>query len=84
MDAYAEGRPKSVVESENIVAVPKLIPQDRHVIYREIEATMGISMTSIHKIVHERLYVKTIRARCIFNLTIAPKRIVFIGVRHKI
>ena len=32
--------------------------QDRHVTYREIETTLGISGTSIHLILHEHLTVK--------------------------
>ena len=40
---------------ETIDAVRKLILQDRHVIYREIETTIGISGTSIHAILHEHL-----------------------------
>ena len=44
-------RQKSVVVPETIDAVRQLILQDRHVIYREIETTLGISGTSIHLIV---------------------------------
>ena len=64
-DEFKEGRPKSIVVPENIDAVRELIMQDRHVTYREIEASLGISMTSIHKILHEHLAVIP------HNLTIA-------------
>lgn len=57
-DEVKEGRPKSVVVPQNIDAVRELIMQDRHVTYREIEASLGISMTSIYKILHEHLAVK--------------------------
>ena len=50
--------PKSVVVPEKIDAVRELIKQDRHVTYREIEASLDISMTSINKILHEHLSVK--------------------------
>lgn len=74
-DEYREGRPKSVVVAENIDAVKNLIMIDRHVTYREIEATLGISMTSINKILHEHLAVKKICSRWIpHNLTIAQKK----------
>ena len=44
--------------------------QDRHVAYWEIEATIGISSTSIYKILHEYLAVKKISSRWIaHNLT---------------
>ncbi|XP_025154440.1 histone-lysine N-methyltransferase SETMAR-like [Harpegnathos saltator] len=57
-DEFREGRPKSVVVPENIDAVREVILQDRHVTYREIEASLGISGTSIHSILHEHLAVK--------------------------
>ena len=41
------GRPKSVVVLYTIDAVRQLILQDRHVTYREIETTLGISGASI-------------------------------------
>ena len=47
-----------VVVSETIDAVRQLILQVRHVTYREIETTLGISGTSIHSILHEHLSVK--------------------------
>jgi len=60
---------------ENIDAVRELIKQDRHVTYREIEASLDISMTSIYKILHEHLAVKKICSCWIpHNLTIAQKK----------
>jgi histone-lysine N-methyltransferase SETMAR len=73
-DEQREGRPKSAVVQENIDAVLELIKQDRHVTYREIEASLGISMTSINKILHDHLGVKKICSRWIpHNLTTAQK-----------
>ena len=51
-DEFREGRPKSVVVPETIDAVRQLILQDCHVIYREIEAHLGISGTSIYSILN--------------------------------
>lgn len=69
-DEVKAGRPKSVVVPQNIEAVRKLIMDDRHVTYREIEATLGISMTSINSILHDHLAVKKICSRWIpHNLT---------------
>ena len=48
-----EGCPKTAVVSENIDAARELILQDRHVTYCEIEASLGISFTTIHSILHE-------------------------------
>ena len=51
-DEIRVGPPKTTVAPENIDAVRDLIMQDRHVTYREIEASLGISSTSIHSILH--------------------------------
>ena len=56
--SFRKGWPKSVVVPENIDAVRQLMLQDRHVTYREIETTLGISGTSIHSILHEHFTVK--------------------------
>ena len=73
-DEFCEGRPKSVVVSETIDAVRHLILQDRHVTYREIETTLGISGTSIYSILYEDLTVKKIRSSWIpHNLSIVQK-----------
>lgn len=74
-DEFREGRPKAVVVPKNIDAVSELVLQDRHVTYREIEVSLGISGTSIHSILHEHLAVKKICLRWIpHNLTIAQKQ----------
>ena len=58
-DEFRKYRPKLVLGPENINAVQKLIMQDRHVTYCEIEATLGISFTSMQKCVdHKREYFK--------------------------
>ncbi|XP_055316153.1 histone-lysine N-methyltransferase SETMAR-like [Sitodiplosis mosellana] len=74
-DEHREGRPKSAVVPENIDAVRELIMLDRHVTYREIEASLGISMKSIGRILHDHLAVKKICSRWIpHNLTNAQKK----------
>ncbi|CAK9796110.1 hypothetical protein ANTQUA_LOCUS621 [Anthophora quadrimaculata] len=55
-----KGHPKSVVVLKNIDAVHELVIQDRHLTFRAIEASLGINVTSIHKILHEHLAVKRI------------------------
>ncbi|CAH2006981.1 unnamed protein product [Acanthoscelides obtectus] len=48
------GAPKTAVTQENVDAVNKRIVEDRHVTYREIEASLKISKTSKKKL-HEEL-----------------------------
>lgn len=73
-DEFRESRPKTVVVPENIDAVRELIKQVRHATCREIEASLGISMKSINKILHDHLAVKKIYSRWIpDNLTNAQK-----------
>ena len=73
-DEFREGRPKSVVVPETIDAVRQLILQGRHVSYREIETTLGISGTKINSILNEHLTVKKVRLFWIpHNLSIAQK-----------
>ena len=62
-DEFREDHPKSVVVSETIDAVRQLLLQDRHVTYRDIETTLGISGISIHSILNEHLTVKKICSR---------------------
>ena len=75
-DEFLKGPPKTAVVSENIDAVRELILQDRHVTYREIEASLGISSNSIPLILHEHLAVKNTSSRWMpHNLIIAQKKI---------
>ncbi|CAH2014762.1 unnamed protein product, partial [Acanthoscelides obtectus] len=52
------GAPKTAVTQENVDAVRKLIIEDRHVTYREIEASLKISKSSNQKILHQELGVR--------------------------
>ena len=57
-DEFREGPQKTAIVLEDIAAVHELIMQDRHVTYREIEAFLDISSTSIHLILREHLALK--------------------------
>ena len=57
-DEFREGPPKSVVVPKTIDDVGHLILHDRHVTYREIEKTLGISGTKVPSILHEHLIAK--------------------------
>lgn len=67
-DRHREGRPKTAVTQENIDAVRQLIVEDRHATYREIEASLSISGTSVHSILHGHLGVKKLISRWIPHL----------------
>ena len=64
-DDPRQGRPKTAVTQENVDAVRKLIEEDRHVTYREIQATLDIGMSQIQIILHEQLGVKKLFSRWI-------------------
>ena len=71
---FREGRLKSVVVPEIIDVVHQLILQDRHVTYREIETTLGLSGISIHSKLLEHFTVEKLCSRWIpHNLSIAQK-----------
>ncbi|CAH1999729.1 unnamed protein product [Acanthoscelides obtectus] len=57
------GAPKTAVTQKNVDAVH--IIEDRHVTYREIEASLKISKTSIQKILHEELGVRKLQPELI-------------------
>ncbi|CAH1968055.1 unnamed protein product [Acanthoscelides obtectus] len=61
------GAQKTAVTQENVDAVRKLIIEDRHVTYREIEASLKISKTSFQKKLHE-LGVRKLGSRWIPHL----------------
>ena len=67
-----------IVQNQLLLRKPlthQLILQDRHVTYREIDITLGVSRTSIHTILHEHLTVKKIILRWIpHNLSIAQRK----------
>lgn len=62
------GPPRTAVTQTNIDAVRQLITDDRHVTYREIESSLGISKTSIQKILHDELGVRKLVSRWIPHL----------------
>lgn len=68
--ASGAGRPKSAITQENITAVQKLIEDDRHVTYQEIQQALGIGRSQIQKILHDELWVRKLVSRWVpHNLT---------------
>lgn len=57
-DQRHEGRPNSAVLPVTIDAVRRLINEDCHISYDEIQACLGIGRSSIHKIIREHLEMR--------------------------
>ncbi|CAH1993667.1 unnamed protein product [Acanthoscelides obtectus] len=62
------GASKTAVTQENVDAVRKLIIEDRHVTYSEIETSLKTSKTSSQKNIHEELGVRKLVSRWIPHL----------------
>ena len=63
------------VVATNVDAVSEMIERDWHIIYREIQASLGIDMKTIHTILHDHLSVQKLCSRWIpHNLTEAQKQ----------
>ncbi|XP_011063832.1 PREDICTED: uncharacterized protein LOC105151689 [Acromyrmex echinatior] len=73
-DEFREGRPSTSVAT-NVDAVREMIERDRHMTYREIQASLGIDMKAIHTILHDHLSVRKLCSRWIpHNLIEAQKQ----------
>ena len=69
-----EMRPKSVVIPNNIDAVSKMIEEDQHASYSEMEAYLVMSQITTYLILHEYLSAKKVCSRWTpHNLTEAQK-----------
>ncbi|EGI62252.1 FLJ37770-like protein [Acromyrmex echinatior] len=74
-DEFREGCPSTSVVAANVNAVREMIERDRHMTYREIQASLGIDMKAIHMILHDHLNVRKLYSRWIpYNLTEAQKQ----------
>ncbi|EGI62988.1 FLJ37770-like protein [Acromyrmex echinatior] len=56
-DEFREGHPSTSVVATNVDAVREIIERDRHMTYREIQASLDIDMKAIHTILHDHLSV---------------------------
>lgn len=55
---HGGGHPKDAVTQQNIDAVQKLIEEDRHITYQEIQTALGIGRSQIQKILEEEMWVR--------------------------
>jgi len=62
------------IVATNVDAVCEMIERDLHIIYREIQAFLGIDMKVVHTILHDHLSVRKF-CKCWIphNMTEAPK-----------
>lgn len=69
------GRPLTAVTEENVLAVKKIIEENKRITYEEIQHLMKIGSGSVHKILHDHLRVRRIVSRWVpHNLTDAQKQ----------
>ena len=57
-DAPCSGRPSTSVTKQTIDAVRKIIEDDSHSMYQQIEIILGISSTTINSIIHNYLNLR--------------------------
>ena len=62
------GTPVSVLTEKNVVTVKTLIEEDAHYTVQEIEELSGIHLSSVLKILHERLGLRKICANWVSHL----------------
>ena len=60
-DEFCEGRSSTSV----VATVREMIERDRHITYREIQASLGIDMKAIYTILHDHLSVRKLCSRWI-------------------
>ena len=61
-DAPCSGRPSTSVAEQTIDVVRKLIEDDPHSTYQQIETMLGISSTPINSIIHDYLNLRKVCA----------------------
>ena len=73
-DEFRKDAPKAAVVSENIDAVRELIMQDRHVTYREIEASFstGLMNSIVADAYSKTSFVKLLQKRPLFQRKCMP------------
>ena len=62
-DAPRSASPSTSVTQQTIDIVRKIIEDDPHSTYQQIEAIVGISSTAIHSIIHDYLNLRKVCAR---------------------
>jgi histone-lysine N-methyltransferase SETMAR len=75
-DDPRSGRPVSKINSENIQLVQKVIDEDPHSTYDDIEAETQLSRGTIYRIIHDHLRMKKVTSRWVpHELTLLQKQL---------
>ncbi|GBP18631.1 Putative uncharacterized protein FLJ37770 [Eumeta japonica] len=69
-DDLREGGPSTAITEDTIGAVQLMIETDKRVTYQQIQTTLGIGMSQVHKILHEDLAVKKLCTRFVRHVVI--------------
>ncbi|EGI63876.1 hypothetical protein G5I_07706, partial [Acromyrmex echinatior] len=64
-DSVKVVHPHLLLSSINVNAMCEMIERDRHITYREIQASLDIDMKAIHTILHDHLSVRKLCSRWI-------------------
>ena len=84
-DTSRSGRPSTTVTEQTIDARRKIIEDDSHSTYQQIEAILGISSTTINSIIHDYLNLKKVCARWVLQtLTDDQKQLQLQFCRHSL
>ena len=84
-DASRSGCPSTSVTEQTIDAVQKIIEDNPHSTYQQIEAILGISSTAINSIIHDYLNLRKVCARWVpHTLTNDQKQFPLQFYRHSL
>lgn len=75
-DDPRSGRPTEVVSRENIDEVQELVMTDRRLTVRQISETLGLSKTSVDRILKEHLEMSKVSARWVPRLLTAEQKLI--------
>jgi histone-lysine N-methyltransferase SETMAR len=74
-DLPRSGRPLSATRAENVAQVEQLVMKDRRATVEEIAETVGMSVGTVHRILHEHLCLVKVSARWIPKLLSAQQKL---------
>jgi histone-lysine N-methyltransferase SETMAR len=73
-DSTRSGRPCDVTTPEMVLRVRKMVEEDRHVTYSEIQQTLNIGSATVNTILHDHLGLRKLTSRWIPHLLTAEQK----------